>query len=325
MEGGSAHHFTTTDDATCAATLGAGMDNDCGGFFGGKGGSLDSAIKDGAVTKSVRESALGNLVRVQIRLGMFDADDDQPYRTYKTDRVDTPEHRSLALEAARQGMTLVKNTNGVLPLSKTKVKTVAAVGPHCNATTDMQSNYHGSAPYLVSPAEGLAKYAAVATEMGCVIGQCKGCHAKNANKDDPSPNVPPSVTNAVALAGSLDGAATLATLISRPQAGQFRGTRVLIWFPGRHLFECAKSSTTLLVVPILRTRKNNSQEISSNSCRVAYGREISVVSDQARMLDSPNSGTTHFFCCFDSDDHLHRVRWSCRRRRARQIWDRPAR
>ena len=64
MEGGPAHHFTTTDDATCAATLGAGMDNDCGGFFGGKGGSLDSAIKDGAVTKSVRESALGNLVIV---------------------------------------------------------------------------------------------------------------------------------------------------------------------------------------------------------------------------------------------------------------------
>ena len=208
VEGRSAHHFTTTDDATCAVTLGAGMDNDCGGFFGGKGGALDSAIKNGAVTKSVRESSLGNLIRVQMRLGMFDSDDDQIYRTYMTDRVDTPEHRSLALEAARQGMTLVKN-NGALPLSKTKVKTVAAVGPHCNATVALQSNYHGSAPYLISPAEGLAKYASVATELGCVIGQCKGCHPKNANKGDPSPAVPPSIAKAMALAGSADGTPSL--------------------------------------------------------------------------------------------------------------------
>ena len=104
----SAHNYTSSGDATAAATLGAGMDNDCGGFFGGKTGHLATAIADGSVSKPVLESALGNLVRVQMRLGMFDDDSAQIYRTYSTDRVDTAQHRALALDAANQGMVLVK-------------------------------------------------------------------------------------------------------------------------------------------------------------------------------------------------------------------------
>ena len=64
-------------DPQAAVTLGAGMDNDCGGFFGR---NLASAITDGAVKRGVLETALGNLFRVQIRLGMFDPDDGNPYR-----------------------------------------------------------------------------------------------------------------------------------------------------------------------------------------------------------------------------------------------------
>jgi len=157
----TAHNYTHTTDETAAVTLGAGMDNDCGGFFGSKGGPLNSAINDGAVTNAVREKAMGNLFRVQIRLGMFDPDESNPYRSYGPERVDTLPHRTLALLAARQGMTLVKNVGNALPLKRTQIKTVAVVGPHGNATEALQSNYHGTAPYIVSPAEGIAKYAAV--------------------------------------------------------------------------------------------------------------------------------------------------------------------
>ena len=179
------------DDETCAATLGAGMDNDCGDFFGGKNGSLNRAIRDGSVTTAMREKALGNLIRVQMRLGMWDDDSEQPYRRYGTEMVDTSEHRALALEAGdgdgernafdvfsaqlyqtnqhaklRERLSclsqvLLKNRNGLLPLSRNHVKTLAALGPHCNATEALQSNYHGQAPYIVSPAEGLRKYATI--------------------------------------------------------------------------------------------------------------------------------------------------------------------
>jgi len=46
-------------------------------------------------------------------------------------------------------MTLLKN-NGALPLKKS-YKNVALIGPWANATTQMQGNYQGIAPYLKSP------------------------------------------------------------------------------------------------------------------------------------------------------------------------------
>ena len=100
-------------------------------------------------------------------------------------------------------MTLVKNLNGALPLSKAKVRTVAAVGPHCNATLALQSNYHGTAPYLVSPAAGLAKYASVATELGCAIGQCKGCHPKDSAPEAEQADAGPAEASAAPVGSVL--------------------------------------------------------------------------------------------------------------------------
>lgn len=222
------HNYTHNDNATCAATLGAGMDSDCGGFFGLQNGRLDKAIQGGEVTKAMRESALGHLLRVQMRLGMFDPDDGQPFRKYQTDRVDTAAHRALALSAARQGMTLVKNANDVLPLSASTITSVAAVGPHANATDALQSNYHGTAPYLVSPAEGLARFVSnVSIELGCAIGQCKSCRKaatsafeEHAELLDSSSGRQPSIPRAVALAAAADATVILIGLDSSVEGEQ---------------------------------------------------------------------------------------------------------
>ena len=49
-------------------------------------------------------------------------------------------------------MVLLKN-DGTLPLSS-RVKKLAVIGPWANATTLMQGNYFGVAPYLISPVLG---------------------------------------------------------------------------------------------------------------------------------------------------------------------------
>ena len=56
-------------------------------------------------------------------------------------------------------MTLVKNAHNTLPLKKGAGNMkIALVGPSANATITMQSNYHGTAPYFISPADGIMEY-----------------------------------------------------------------------------------------------------------------------------------------------------------------------
>jgi hypothetical protein len=52
---------------------------------------------------------------------------------------------------------LLKNNRNQLPLKNT-VQTLAVIGPHGAATTVMQGNYEGVAPYLISPLDGLKQY-----------------------------------------------------------------------------------------------------------------------------------------------------------------------
>jgi len=151
-------HYSRGPDGTAHAVLAAGMDNDCGGFLGTH---FQKAITSGAVSNATYTTALKNMFRVQMRLGMFDPDSIQPYRQYTSEKIDTAAHRQLALEAARQSVVLLKNDTKALPLKKGVVKTIALVGPNADATTTMQRNYHGGAPYLISPLRGLGNYTAV--------------------------------------------------------------------------------------------------------------------------------------------------------------------
>ena len=52
------------------------------------------------------------------------------------------EHQELALEAARQGIVLIKNTDA-LPLAANNIKSLAVIGPNADATETMIGNYAG--------------------------------------------------------------------------------------------------------------------------------------------------------------------------------------
>ena len=60
------------------------------------------------------------------------------------------QHRDLALRAARESVTLLTNKNNFLPLDKTKIKTIAVIGPHGN-TPSTGLGYTGVASKFVVP------------------------------------------------------------------------------------------------------------------------------------------------------------------------------
>ncbi|MBA0612802.1 hypothetical protein Godav_013356, partial [Gossypium davidsonii] len=120
---------------------------------------LKAAVEKRKLPVSKIDRALHNLFSVRIRLGLFDGNPvKQPYGTIGSDKVCSQEHRNLALEAARNGIVLLKNTDKLLPLSKTKTTSLAVIGPNANSAKTLVGNYAGPPCKPVTPLQGLQSY-----------------------------------------------------------------------------------------------------------------------------------------------------------------------
>ena len=126
-----------------------GVDINCGGYYTSY---AESAMEQGKLREEDLDRALINLFSVQIRLGLFDGDPaGGPFSELGPRHVCSEVHQSLALEAARQGIVLLKNDRGFLPLSPEDVATFAVVGPAANSTASsiIGGGYTGSSPSLL--------------------------------------------------------------------------------------------------------------------------------------------------------------------------------
>ncbi|KAF7437427.1 hypothetical protein PC9H_004266 [Pleurotus ostreatus] len=145
----STHNFTSTAAQAAADALKAGTDVDCGSAYALH---LPDALSQSLVTRADLEKGMVRLYTSLVRLGYFDPPESQAFRQIDWADVNVPSAQALAHQAAVEGIVVLKN-DGILPLSK-KFRSVAVIGPWANATTQMQGNYHGVAPFLVSPFQG---------------------------------------------------------------------------------------------------------------------------------------------------------------------------
>ena len=222
------HHYATPNEVV-RDTLSAGMDNDCGEFLQG---NTNNSVVAGVTNMSTIDTALVRLFTLHLRLGYYDKESEQKYTTYTyKEKANTPANQKLALDAAQQGMVLLKNTASALPLSS--ASKVALLGPNANATTVMQGNYYGQAPYLVSPLMGLSSYATTTMQAGCADCAC------TSDKDFPA---------AVAAAKEAD-ATVMVMGISGQQEGE-GNDRTSIAFPPLQL-ELVKQVTDVAKGPVV--------------------------------------------------------------------------
>lgn len=163
-------HYTRFPEDAAAATIKAGLDLDCGPFLAIH---TEKAVRTGKVSEMEVNYALANTITVQMRLGMFDGPNG-PYANLGPRDVCTPAHQQLALQAAREGIVLLKNVGRALPLSPQRHRTVAVIGPNSDATVTMIGNYAGVPCGYISPLQGIARYARTVHQRGCMGVACPG-------------------------------------------------------------------------------------------------------------------------------------------------------
>ncbi|KAL6962622.1 putative beta-D-xylosidase 7 [Sarracenia purpurea var. burkii] len=148
--------YAKVPEDAVADVLKAGMDIDCGGYLKTY---TNSAVEQKKVSVSEIDRALHNLFSIRMRLGLFDGNPNKlPFGNISADQVCTKKHQSLALEAARNGIVLLKNSGRLLPLPKTKTMSLAVIGPNANATQALFGNYEGLPCKFVSPLQALQGY-----------------------------------------------------------------------------------------------------------------------------------------------------------------------
>ncbi|KAI9382345.1 hypothetical protein POPTR_014G122200v4 [Populus trichocarpa] len=163
-------HYTSTPEEAASDAIKAGLDLDCGPFLGQH---TEDAVKKGLLNEAEINNALLNTLTVQMRLGMFDGEpSSQLYGNLGPNDVCTPAHQELALEAARQGIVLLKNHGPSLPLSTRRHLSVAIVGPNSNVTATMIGNYAGLACGYTTPLQGIQRYAQTIHRQGCADVAC---------------------------------------------------------------------------------------------------------------------------------------------------------
>jgi beta-glucosidase len=87
---------------------------------------LAALVADGRISPEQIDAMAGNVLRVKLRLGLF----DNPYTDPAAfPGIAIPAHLDLACEAARQSAVLLKNDDGVLPLSPPDLRSLAVIGP----------------------------------------------------------------------------------------------------------------------------------------------------------------------------------------------------
>jgi len=171
------HHAADDLAHAGARALDAGVDAEMSGG-GYSQESIKLALQRGQLTEDLIDRAVRRILRLKFVLGLF----EKPY--CDVDRVEqvvhSAEHRALARDVARQGIVLLKNADGVLPLAK-DVDSIAVIGPNADAIYNQLGDYTAPQPRekVASVLDGIR--AAVPPQTK--VNYAKGCSVRHPSKE----------------------------------------------------------------------------------------------------------------------------------------------
>lgn len=132
--------------------------------------NIARALKGGQITQSSIDDSVRRLLRMVIRVGLLDSP-----KVPDHSMVNSTEHQKLALEAASDGIVLLKNQGNILPLDRDSIKSIAVIGP---GAKDFQIGAAGSPSvqpfYSISPLAGIQRAVKPGTSVSYAPGSDPG-------------------------------------------------------------------------------------------------------------------------------------------------------
>lgn len=145
----------TSSDATHASAKAvlSGTDVECV-WQGYAYENLPEAVQRGLITEKEVDNHLLKVLIARFELGDFDEDKLVPWASIPMSVVNNQQHRMLALQMARESMTLLQNKNNLLPLNRT-IKKIAVLGPNADNEPMLWGNYNGTPVRTISILNGI--------------------------------------------------------------------------------------------------------------------------------------------------------------------------
>jgi len=163
------HHKVTANAVeSVALAVNRGCDLNCGSLFV----FLLEAVREGLVTEAQIDAAVIRLFTTRMKLGLFDDPAQVPFASIPYAENDSAQMRELNRKAAKESLVLLKNEGGLLPLDKSKIRSIGVIGPNTNNRKALVGNYEGTASRYITVLEGIQDY--VGDEVRVFYSE--GCH-----------------------------------------------------------------------------------------------------------------------------------------------------
>ena len=177
-------HFVAKDSKeSCALAVRAGVnielpDPDC--YL-----HLVGLVRRGVLKERELDELVAPMLYWKFEMGLFDDPYVDPEEAERV--VGCHEHGELALTAAREAITLLKNESGVMPLDLNRIKSIAVIGP--NAHRSLLGGYSGAPRHNVTVLDGIKEKVGAKVKILYSEG-CKITVGGTWNQDEVVPSDP---------------------------------------------------------------------------------------------------------------------------------------
>jgi beta-glucosidase len=176
----TAHKRFATQKEAVVATFKAGINQ----YLDAYKDELHAAVLDGSVKEAEIDDALHRKFRITLKLGLLDPPEKVPYAAIHDGPApwDGEKDQAISRQMALESIVLLKNAGNALPLSTSRLKSVAVIGPLADSVH--WDWYGGLPPHATTPLQGIRDAVGPAVKVNYAADDKDGAAAAAAKASD---------------------------------------------------------------------------------------------------------------------------------------------